>query len=110
LEGGTVPGHVAQRATGPFRAAVLAAAIALSGCASDVPVPFVDLSIPTPPVIPANHPSNQQAGFPAIAPPPDRDDNTPTMNEVERTRLENRLKKLGNESEARVKQRIESGR
>jgi len=105
-----VQGHGTERALGPFRAAVVAAALALSGCASDVPVPFVDLSIPAPPVLPANHPSNQQAGFPAIAPPADRDDDTPVMNEVERTRLENRLKKLGNESEARVKRKIESDR
>jgi hypothetical protein len=110
LEGGTVQRHQAQRGKAAFRAAVVAAGLALSGCASDVPVPFVDLSIPAPPVLPANHPSNQQTAFPAIAPPPDRDDNTPTMNDVERTRLENRLKKLGTESEARVKRKIESDR
>lgn len=92
-----------------YRAAALAAALMVGGCAGDVPVPFMDLSLPSPPVIPASHPGNQAQAqpFPAIAPPVDRDDDNPVMNDVERVRLEEQLRKLGHEREARVKQRIE---
>lgn len=91
------------------RAAALAAALTLGGCASDVPVPFMDLSLPTPQVIPASHAASQAQAqpFPAIAPPADRDDDSPVLNDVERIRLEEQLRKLGHEREARVKQRIE---
>lgn len=91
------------------RAAALVAALTLGGCASDVPVPFMDLSLPNPPVIPASHPGNQAQTqpFPAIVPPAERDDNGPILNDVERVRLEEQLRKLGHEREALVKQRIE---
>ena len=93
------------------RAAALAVALLAGGCASDVPVPFMDLSIPVPPVIPASHPSNQpaaaQQAFPAIVPPVEREDDQPVMNDVERVKLEQQLEQLRNEREAKVKQRIE---
>ena len=93
------------------RAAALAAALALGGCATgDVPVPFVDLSMPSIPVIPASNPASNPANtpdtFPAIA-PPERDEDRPVMNDVERIKLEGELRKLGTEREAQVKQRIE---
>jgi hypothetical protein len=94
-----------KRAAGnTCRAAAVAAAFAVAGCAGDVPVPFMDLSLPSIPVIPASspaaNPQNTPQAFPAIAPPADRDD-------VERVRLEEQLKKLGTDREARVKQQIE---
>ncbi len=71
----------------------------------------MDLSLPSIPVIPASSPAaNQQnmpQSFPAIAPPADRDEDNPVMNDVERVRLEEQLKKLGTDREARVKQQLE---
>ena len=92
------------------RAAAVAAAFAVAGCAGDVPVPFMDLSLPSIPVIPAStaaNPQNAPQAFPAIAPPTDRDEDTPIMNDVERVRLEEQLKKLSTDREARVRQQIE---
>ena len=93
------------------RAAAVAAAFAVAGCAGDVPVPFMDLSLPSIPVIPTTGPAansqNTPQAFPAIAPPTDRDEDTPIMNDVERVRLEEQLKKLSTDREARVKQQIE---
>ncbi|MBY0533228.1 MAG: hypothetical protein K2P86_14775 [Xanthobacteraceae bacterium] len=93
------------------RAAALAAALAVGGCASgDVPVPFMDLSMPSIPVIPlsnpAANPANTPETFPAIAPPADRDEDQPVMNDVERIKLEQELRKMSTEREAQVKQRI----
>jgi hypothetical protein len=101
-----------KRAAGnACRAAAVAAAFAVAGCAGDVPVPFMDLSLPSIPVIPASspaaNPQNAPQAFPAIAPPADRDDENPIMNDVERVRLEEQLKKLGTDREARVKQQLE---
>jgi hypothetical protein len=93
------------------RAAAVAAAFAVAGCAGDVPVPFMDLSLPSIPVIPASspaaNPQNTPQVFPAIAPPADRDDDNPVMNDVERVKLEEQLKRLGTDREARVKQQLE---
>lgn len=102
---------VGSKVTGLFRAAALAGALGIGGCAtSDVPVPFMDVSMPTiPAIIPANNPAANPANtpetFPAIA-APDRDDNAPVMNDVERIKLEQDLKKMGTEREAQVKARI----
>lgn len=84
----------------------------VGGCASsDVPVPFADVRMPSIPVIPASNPVSDPANvpqtFPAIAPPEDRLDERPVMNDVERIKLENQLQKLSVEREAQVKQRIE---
>jgi hypothetical protein len=102
--------RVKRAAGNACRAAALAAALFVAGCAGDVPVPFMDLSLPSLPVIPAASPAaqeqNQPQVFPAIAPPAERDEDTPVMNEVERTKLEEQLKKLGTDREARVKQQI----
>jgi hypothetical protein len=92
------------------RAAALAAALAVGGCATgDVPVPFMDVSMPTIPAIipasnPASNPANTPESFPAIA-PVERDD-APVMNDVERIKLEQELKKMGTEREAQVRARI----
>lgn len=93
------------------RAAALAAALAVGGCATgDVPVPFMDVSMPTIPVIipasnPASNPANTPETFPAIAAPDLREDE-PVMNDVERIKLEQELRKMGTEREAQVKARI----
>ena len=101
-----------RAAANTCRAAAVAAAFAVAGCAGDVPVPFMDLSLPSIPVIipansPAANPQNTPQTFPAIAPPAERDDDTPIMNDVERVKLEEQLRKLGTDREARVKQQIE---
>ncbi|MCW5678802.1 MAG: hypothetical protein AB7O46_00955 [Xanthobacteraceae bacterium] len=74
-------------------------------------MPFMDLSMPSIPVIPASNPASDAANtpqtFPAIAPPAERADEAPVMNDLERIRLEQQLQKLGVEREAQVKQRIE---
>jgi hypothetical protein len=84
----------------------------VGGCATgEVPVPFADLSMPSIPVIPASNPisnpANTPQSFPAIAPPDDRDNDRPVMNDVERIKLEDQLRRLSVEREAQVKQRIE---
>jgi hypothetical protein len=94
------------------RAAALAGVLMLGGCATgDVPVPFADLSMPSIPVIPASNPisnpANTPQSFPAIAPPEERDNDRPVMNDVERIKLEDQLRRLSVEREAQVKQRIE---
>jgi hypothetical protein len=103
--------RVKRAAGNACRAAAVAAAFAVAGCAGDVPVPFMDLSLPSLPVIPASSPAaqpqNQPQVFPAIAPPAERDEDTPVMNDVERTKLEEQLQKLGVDREARVKQQIQ---
>jgi hypothetical protein len=106
------PVKVVTRAAGnACRAAALAGALFVAGCAgSDVPVPFMDLSLPNIPVLPASHPANSPnspQSFPAIAPPAEREDDMPVMNDVERIKLEDQLRKLSTEREAQVKQRIE---
>ncbi len=93
------------------RAAALAAALLVGGCASgDVPVPFMDLSMPSIPVIPASNPvsnpANTPQSFPAIAPPAERTEEAPVMNDVERIKLEEELRKMSTEREAQVRARI----
>ncbi len=100
---------VGSKVTGKVcRAAALAAALAVGGCATgDVPVPFMDMSMPSIPVIiPASNPANTPENFPAIAAPEFRDGEEPIMNEVERIKLEQELRKMGTEREAQVKARI----
>lgn len=66
--------------------------------------------MPSIPVIPASNPvsnpANVPQSFPAIAPPTDRDADEPVMNDVERIKLEQELRKMGVEREAQVKARI----
>lgn len=66
--------------------------------------------MPSIPVIPASNPASNPANtpeaFPAIAPPAEREDEAPVMNDVERIKLEQELRKLGTEREAQVRQRI----
>ncbi len=93
------------------RAAALAGALALGGCAGgDTPIPLPDLSMPSIPVIPLSNPAADPANtpqtFPAIAPPAERDDEAPVMNDVERIKLEAELRKMSTEREAQVKARI----
>jgi hypothetical protein len=94
------------------RAAALAGALLVGGCATgDVPVPFLDVSMPTIPAIipasnPASNPANTPESFPAIAPPAERDEEAPIMNDVERIKLEQELRKLGTDREAQVRARI----
>jgi hypothetical protein len=103
--------RVKRAAGNACRAAAVAAAFAVAGCAGDVPLPFMDLSLPSIPVIPTSSPAaspqNTPQAFPAIAPPAERDDDNPVMNDVERVRLEEQLKKLGTDREARVRQQLE---
>ncbi len=93
------------------RAAALAGAMALGGCATgDVPVPFMDVSMPTiPAIIPASNPAANRANtpetFPAIA-SPERDEDVHVMNDVERIKLEQELRKMGTDREAQVRARI----
>lgn len=81
------------------------------GCASnDVPVPFLDVSLPTIPAIipasnPASNPANTPQSFPAIA-TPERDEDAPVMNDVERIKLEQELRKMSIDREAQVRARI----
>jgi hypothetical protein len=83
----------------------------LGGCATgDVPVPFMDVSMPTIPAIipasnPAANPATRPESFPAIA-TPERDEDAPIMNDVERIKLEQDLRKMSVEREAQVKARI----
>jgi hypothetical protein len=93
------------------RAAALAAALAVGGCAgSDTPIPLPDLSMPSIPVIPlsnpVSNPANTPETFPVIATPEERDNEMPVMNDVERIKLEQELRKMSTEREAQVKQRI----
>jgi hypothetical protein len=93
------------------RAAALGAALLVGGCATgDVPVPFMDISMPSIPVIPLSNPISNPANapqtFPAIAPPAERDEDAPVMNDVERIKLEQELRKMSVEREAQVKARI----
>ncbi len=66
--------------------------------------------MPSIPIIPASNPISNPANapetFPAIAPPAEREDEAPVMNDVERIRLEQELRKMSTEREAQVKQRI----
>jgi hypothetical protein len=101
--------RVKRAAGSACRAAAVAVAFAVAGCAGDVPVPFMDLSLPSIPVIPASSPAAQNTpqAFPAIAPPADRDEENPVLNDVERIKLEEQLRKMGTDREARVKQQLE---
>jgi len=66
--------------------------------------------MPSIPIIPASNPvsnpANTPESFPAIAPPAERDEEAPVMNDVERIKLEQELRKMSVEREAQVKQRI----
>ena len=94
------------------RAAALAGALVVGGCATgDVPVPFFDVSMPTIPAIipasnPASNPANVPETFPVIAAPAERDGETPVMNDVERIKLEQELRKMGTDREVQVRARI----
>jgi hypothetical protein len=70
----------------------------------------MDVSLPTiPAIIPASNPAanpvNTPDSFPAIA-VPEREEDAPIMNDVERIKLEQELKKMGTEREAQVRARI----
>lgn len=54
---------------------------------------------------PASNPANTPETFPAIA-TPERDEDAPVLNDVERIKLEQDLRKLGAEREAQVRARI----
>ncbi len=86
------------------KAAFLAAALAalgLSGCAGDVPIPFLDIALPpTPPGPPPPYPS-------MVAPVDDPDSKPPILNEVEQKKIEEQLKKVATDRETDVKKRIE---
>jgi hypothetical protein len=85
-------------------AALLAAALGafgLSGCAGDVPIPFLDIALPpTPP--------GPQPPYPSmVAPVDDPDSKPPLLNEVEQKNMEDQLKKVATDRETDVKKRIE---
>jgi hypothetical protein len=86
------------------KAALLVAALAalgLSGCAGDVPIPFLDIALPpTPPGPPPPYPS-------MVAPVDDPDSKPPLLNEVEQKKIEDQLKKVATDRETDVKKRIQ---
>lgn len=96
-----------RRARGAYlaaRAAVFGAlaGLALAGCASDVPVPFVNVALP--PAGPGPAPA-----YPNVGVTPNSNPNeAPIMTEAERQAVEDQLRKLVNDREGSVKKRIDT--
>jgi hypothetical protein len=72
----------------------------LAGCAGDVPVPFLNAALPPAPPGPA-------PDYPSIATPVVEGTRVPVMTEAEREALEAQLKKLVEQREGSVKNRID---
>ena len=85
----------------PF-ALVLAAFLALflTGCAGEVPVPFLNAALPPAPPGPAPE-------YPSIAPPVVEGTRIPVMTQAEREAMEAQLKKLVEDREGSVKKKID---
>jgi hypothetical protein len=80
----------------------LCAASTLSGCAGDVPVPFVNAALP--PAGPGPAPEYPNVG----AQPNSNPNQAPVMTEMERQAVEDQLKKLVSDREGSVKKKIDS--
>lgn len=74
--------------------------LSLSGCAGDVPVPFMNVELP--PVEPGPAPE-----FPSVNPPPPGQNQVPILTEAERQAVEDQLRKLVADRESTVKKRID---
>jgi hypothetical protein len=77
-------------------------ALVLSGCAGDVPVPFVNVALP--PAGPGPAPE-----YPNVGATPNANPNeSPVMTEMERQAVEEQLKKLVADREGSVKRKIDN--
>jgi hypothetical protein len=74
--------------------------LSLSGCAGDVPVPFMNVALP--PVEPGPAPA-----FPSVNPPAPGDNQVPVLTDAERQAVEDQLRKLVADREGSVKRKIE---
>ena len=85
--------------TAAFLAVVLGA-LGLPGCAGDVPIPFLDSTLPpAPPGPPPPYPS-------VATPVSDTDSKPPLLSEADQKKMETQLDRLAAEREATVKKRI----
>ena len=80
------------------------AAIALAGCAGDVPVPFVNVALP--PADPGPAPEYPNVG----ATPNTNTNDSPVMTDMERQAVEDQLKKLVSDREGNVKKKIDNSK
>lgn len=78
------------------------AALVLSGCAGDVPVPFVNVALP--PAGPGPAPEYPNVGATPNASP----NEAPVMTDPERQAVEEQLKKLVADREGNVKKKIDT--
>jgi hypothetical protein len=76
-------------------------ALALAGCAGDVPVPFVNVALP--PAGPGPAPEYPHVGATPNATP----NEAPVMTDMERQAVEDQLKKLVADREGNVKKKID---
>ncbi len=98
------PHRTTRRAGSAARAAFFGAlaALLLSGCAGDVPVPFVNVALP--PAGPGPAPE-----YPNVGSTPNTNPNeSPVMTDMERQAVEEQLKKLVADREGSVKRRIDT--
>jgi hypothetical protein len=80
------------------------AALVLSGCAGDVPVPFMNVALP-----PAN--PGPAPEYPNVGATPNANTNdSPVMTEMERQAVEEQLKKLVADREGNVKKKIDNSK
>jgi len=87
-----------QAVSAPFLGLLLV--VFLTGCAGEVPVPFLNAALPPAPPGPAPE-------YPSIAPPVVEGSRIPVMTEAERDAVETQLKKLVAEREGSVKKKID---
>ena len=80
------------------------AALVLSGCAGDVPVPFMNVALP--PADPGPAPEYPNVG----ATPNTNTNDSPVMTEMERQAVEEQLKKLVADREGNVKKKIDNSK
>jgi len=71
----------------------------LAGCAGDVPIPFMNTSLPP---APANPPD-----YPTLATPNSEQHQAPVLTESERQAVEDQLKQLVQDRENNVKKRLD---
>ena len=100
------PDRNVWRAQSSVRAAFfgMLAALVLSGCAGDVPVPFMNVALP--PADPGPAPEYPNVG----ATPNTNTNDSPVMTEMERQAVEEQLKKLVADREGNVKKKIDNSK
>ena len=100
------PDRSIRRAQCAVRAAFFGvlAAFVLSGCAGDVPVPFMNVALP--PANPGPAPEYPNVG----ATPNSNTNDSPVMTEMERQAVEEQLKKLVADREGNVKRKIDNSK